>query len=313
MIEIKNLTKIYGNHCAVDHLNITLEDGKIYGFLGPNGAGKSTTMNMVTGYLSPTEGDVLIDGYSIRTEPEKAKKQVGYLPEHPPLYMDMSVNEYLLFVADLKKVPKKEQKAQVERAKQLTHLVEMQNRLIRNLSKGYRQRVGVAQAMLGSPKILILDEPTVGLDPQQIIEIRELIKELSKTQTIILSSHILSEVQAVCDHILIINRGKLLANDTAENLERNLLGDESLKLEIAASESEVKALLSKINGVNNCIITTDEGITHVTIPCKHGFDPRIDVFNACAKANCPILSMEYAKSTLEQVFLKLTQSSAGKQ
>ena len=206
MIEVKNLTKRYGNHLAVDHLNFTVESGKIYGFLGPNGAGKSTTMNIMTGYLGATEGKVLIQGHDILKEPELAKKSIGYLPEQPPVYMDMTVREYLQFAAELKKIPKKEREKQMNDVIRMTGIREVENRLIQNLSKGYRQRVGLAQAILGFPDVIILDEPTVGLDPKQIIEIRELIRKLSKKHTIILSSHILAEIREVCDYIMIISK-----------------------------------------------------------------------------------------------------------
>lgn len=225
MIEIKNLVKKYGDHVAVDDISFTVEPGKIYGFLGPNGAGKSTTMNMITGYIGNTSGSVTINGYDILTEPEEAKKCIGYLPEQPPLYMDMTVMEYLMFVAELKKIQKTERLEYVEDAMELTKLTDVSNRMIKNLSKGYKQRVGLAQAILGMPEMIILDEPTVGLDPVQIIEIRDLIKELGKNHTVILSSHILSEIEAVCDYIFIISKGKLVASDTIENL----VGENSLE------------------------------------------------------------------------------------
>ena len=224
MIEVKDLVKKYGNHVAVDHLSFTIEKGKIYGFLGPNGAGKSTTMNIMTGYLGATEGKVLIDGHNMLEEPELAKKSIGYLPEIPPLYTDMTVMEYLTFSAELKKISKNEREKEIEKVIELAKLNEVKERLIKNLSKGYRQRVGLAQAMLGFPEIIILDEPTVGLDPKQIIEIRELIRNLAKKHTVILSSHILAEVQEVCDYIMIISKGKLVASDTPENLERLMAG-----------------------------------------------------------------------------------------
>ena len=213
MIEVSNLTKKYGDHIAVDHLSFRVEKGQIYGFLGPNGAGKSTTMNIITGYLAATEGTVTIDGKDVQKDPEEAKRAIGYLPELPPLYVDMTVREYLDFVAELKKVPKKERKQQIDEVMEMTQITDMQQRLIRNLSKGYRQRVGLAQAILGYPEVIILDEPTVGLDPKQIIEIRDLIRKLGENHTVILSSHILSEVSAVCDHIMIIAHGKLVASD----------------------------------------------------------------------------------------------------
>lgn len=209
MIEVTNLTKKYGDHIAVDHLSFRVEKGQIYGFLGPNGAGKSTTMNIITGYLAATEGTVTIDGKDIQKDPEEAKRSIGYLPELPPLYVDMTVREYLEFVAELKKVPKKERKQQIDEVMEMTQITDMQQRLIKNLSKGYRQRVGLAQAILGYPEVIILDEPTVGLDPKQIIEIRDLIRKLGENHTVILSSHILSEVSAVCDHIMIIAHGKV--------------------------------------------------------------------------------------------------------
>lgn len=218
MIEIKNLVKKYGNHVAVDDISFTVEEGKIYGFLGPNGAGKSTTMNMITGYIGNTSGSITVNGHDILTEPEEAKKSIGYLPEQPPLYVDMTVIEYLLFVAELKKISKEKRREMVDEAMELTKLMDVSGRMIKNLSKGYKQRVGFAQAVLGMPEIIILDEPTVGLDPVQIIEIRDLIKELGKNHTVILSSHILSEIEAVCDYIFIISKGKLVASDTLENL-----------------------------------------------------------------------------------------------
>ena len=224
MIEVKNLVKKYGSHLAVDHLNFTVDTGQIYGFLGPNGAGKSTTMNIMTGYLGATEGEVLINGHNILEEPEAAKKCIGYLPEMPPLYTDMKVNEYLRFVAELKKIPKTERQEQIEKVMLMVKIMDVQDRLIKNLSKGYKQRVGLAQAILGFPEIIILDEPTVGLDPKQIIEIRELIRELAKEHTVILSSHILAEIQEVCDYIMIISKGKLVASDTPENLENLMSG-----------------------------------------------------------------------------------------
>ena len=217
MIEVTNLVKKYGKHTAVNNISFTVKEGEILGFLGPNGAGKSTTMNMITGYIASTEGTVTIDGHDILEEPEKAKKFIGYLPEQPPLYFDMTVLEYMKFAADLKKIPKDKKKAMIEEVMDMVKITDMKNRLIKNLSKGYRQRVGLAQAILGYPEVIILDEPTVGLDPKQIIEIRDLIKSLKKKHTVILSSHILSEVSAVCDYVLIISHGKLVASDTPDN------------------------------------------------------------------------------------------------
>ena len=247
MIEIKNLVKKYGNHVAVDDISFTLEPGKIYGFLGPNGAGKSTTMNMITGYIGNTSGSIVINGHDIFSDPEEAKACIGYLPELPPLYVDMTVMEYLQFVAELKKVPKEEREEAIAKSIQMTKLEDVAERMIKNLSKGYKQRVGLAQAILGFPEIIILDEPTVGLDPMQIIEIRELIKELGKEHTVILSSHILSEIEAVCDYVFIISKGKLVASDTTENLLKNMSQkDETAELVIKGTLAEVEKLMKKM-------------------------------------------------------------------
>lgn len=249
MIEIKNLVKKYGDHIAVDDISFTVEPGKIYGFLGPNGAGKSTTMNMITGYIGNTSGSIVINGHDILAEPEEAKACIGYLPEIPPLYVDMTVMEYLTFTAELKKIPKEERAEAIEQAIQLTKLEDVAERMIKNLSKGYKQRVGLAQAVLGFPEIIILDEPTVGLDPVQIIEIRDLIKELGKEHTVILSSHILTEIQAVCDYVFIISKGKLVASDTTENLLKSVSKeDETAELIIKGSLKDVEEVLAKLEG-----------------------------------------------------------------
>ena len=248
MIEVRNLVKKYGNHLAVDHLDFKLESGKVYGFLGPNGAGKSTTMNIMTGYLGATEGQVIIGGRDILKEPEAAKKQIGYLPEQPPLYMEMTVREYLEFAADLKKIPRREREEAVEEVERLVKVKAVEERLIKNLSKGYRQRVGLAQALLGDPKVLILDEPMVGLDPKQIIEIRELIRSLGKKHTVILSSHILSEITSICDHVMIISHGKLVASDTPEKLGQYMKSSDVMELRIRGSAEaceKAKRLLEK--------------------------------------------------------------------
>ena len=238
MIEVKNLVKKYGNHLAVDHLSFTVEKGQIYGFLGPNGAGKSTTMNIMTGYIGATEGEVFINGYDILKAPEKAKKSIGYLPELPPLYMDMTVREYLTFAAELKKIKKDKVKEAIEEVVALVQIGEVQNRLIKNLSKGYKQRVGLAQAILGFPEVIILDEPMVGLDPKQIVEIRELIRELAKEHTVILSSHILAEVQEICDHVLIISKGKVVANCAMSELDEQKESLEKIFLEATEEHEE---------------------------------------------------------------------------
>ena len=251
MIEVENLTKKYGSHVAVDNLSFRVERGMIYGFLGPNGAGKSTTMNMMTGYIAATSGTVKINGYDILKNPEQAKKSIGYLPELPPVYPDMTVYEYLRFVAELKKVKKNERQAQIEDVMKQTQIEDVKGRLIKNLSKGYKQRVGLAQAIIGYPEVIILDEPTVGLDPKQIIEIRELIRELAKKHTIILSSHILSEVSAVCDHIMIISKGKLVASDTPEGLMTLLKGGRQMKLSVLGEQSKVEELLRSMESVKD--------------------------------------------------------------
>lgn len=253
MIEVKDLVKKYGDHVAVDHLSFTIEKGKIYGFLGPNGAGKSTTMNMITGYIASTQGEILIDGHNILEEPEAAKKCIGYLPELPPVYQDMTVREYLKFVAELKSIPKAEREKNIKEVMSTTKLEEVQERLIKNLSKGFKQRVGIAQALLGYPEIIILDEPTVGLDPKQIIEIRDLIKSLGEKHTVILSSHILSEVSAVCDHVLIIDRGKLVASDTPENLSKVMEGANSLELTVKGKEEEIREAMNLVENIQEMI------------------------------------------------------------
>lgn len=308
MIEVKDLVKKYGSHLAVDHLSFTLESGKIYGFLGPNGAGKSTTMNIMTGYLGATNGSVLIDGHDILKEPEEAKKQIGYLPELPPLYMDMTVQEYLEFAAELKKLPKEKKESDISEVMKLTRLQDVSGRLIKNLSKGYKQRVGLAQAILGFPEIIILDEPTVGLDPKQIIEIRELIRTLSKKHTVILSSHILAEVREVCDYILIISKGKLVASDTPENLELLRNGASSLELEVKAAPETARAILSTIDDIDAMEMHSEnENLTRVKLETKNGADIREAVFYAFAEEKCPLLEMKTAKASLEDIFMELTQ------
>ena len=309
MIEVKNLVKKYGNHTAVDRLNFTIEEGHVYGFLGPNGAGKSTTMNIMTGYLGATEGEVLINGHDILKEPEEAKKQIGYLPELPPLYMEMTVREYLEFVAELKGIAKNKREESINEVEKMVKIWEVENRLIRNLSKGYCQRVGLAQAVLGFPEIIILDEPSVGLDPKQIIEIRELIRQLAKKHTVILSSHILAEVREVCDYILIISKGKLVASDTPENLERNLGDSDLIEIETKASPDEVRRILETVDGIRS--ISTkhlENGITWAQIQEKKNTDIREKVFQAFAQNHQPLLKLNPLQVSLEDVFMELTQS-----
>ena len=319
MIEVSNLVKKYGDHTAVDHLSFQIEKGKIYGFLGPNGAGKSTTMNMITGYIASTEGKVMIDGHDILEETEAAKKCIGYLPEMPPLYFDMTVLEYMKFAADLKKIPRNQKDKQIKEVMDMVKITDMKDRLIKNLSKGYRQRVGLAQAILGYPEVIILDEPTVGLDPKQIIEIRDLIKSLKQKHTVILSSHILSEVRAVCDYVLIISHGKLVASDTPDNLERLAAGSNSLLMKVKGEKDTIRKDLETIEGVTGVEMSydSDEELWKTKVSIQENVDIREKVFYAMAKANCPIYEMQVKRVSLEDVFLELTEGekkkSTGKQ
>lgn len=311
MIEVRDLVKRYGEHTAVDHLSFKVEKGQIYGFLGPNGAGKTTTMNIMTGYIGPTEGSVVINGHDILDEPELAKRAIGYLPEHPPLYLDMTPREYLDFAAALKGIAIDEREQAVAYVVTLTKIDDVQNRLMKNLSKGYRQRVGLAQAILGLPEILILDEPTVGLDPKQIHEIREVIRSLAKEHTIILSSHILSEVQEVCDHVLIIHHGKLLASGTPEELEQQLRGRTTELLVKSDDLSLVENTLMAVDGVAS-VICTETKINNelcVTIEPEDNCDLREALFNACSTAGLPILLMRPSGISLESIFLQLTSDT----
>ena len=306
-IQVSHLTKRYGSHVAVDDLSFTIEKGVIYGFLGPNGAGKSTTMNIITGCMGATEGEVKIDGHSITEEPLEAKKRMGYLPEMPPVYMDMTPAEYLQFVLQAKKVPMAKRAEHLQSVMEKTHITEMKDRLIRNLSKGYRQRVGIAQALIGDPEVIILDEPTVGLDPAQIIEIRELIRELGQDHTIILSSHILSEVQAVCDSIMIISQGKLVASDTAENLTALFAGKAALKLVIKGTREQAAQVLETVENLGELEWSDgEEGTVQVQVHPQE--DVREEIFLSFARENLPLLEMTPVKASLEDVFLELTGS-----
>ncbi|MCB6615212.1 ATP-binding cassette domain-containing protein [Ruminococcus sp. 210702-SL.1.03] len=310
MIEVQNLSKHYGDKAAVNNISFTANDGEILGFLGPNGAGKSTTMNMLTGYISSTSGKALINGIDILEDPIKAKKNIGYLPELPPLYMDMTVKEYLNFIYDLKKC----KLPRVSHLKDICGLVKIDhvyNRVIRNLSKGYRQRVGVAQALVGNPPVLILDEPTVGLDPKQIIEIRTLIKKLGKNHTVILSSHILSEVQAVCDKIIVINEGRIVADDTETNLSDKLIGSHILTAKIEGEYESVAKKVLAIEGVEVCRqVNENEGVIEYRIETEEGRDIRRELFNAMAENGTPILELRSAELSLEDIFLRLTIGEA---
>jgi len=309
LIEVKNLEKKYGNHVAVKNLSFTVEDGQVYGFLGPNGAGKSTTMNIMIGYLSATEGEVVINGHDIFEEPEEAKKCFGYLPENPPLYLNMTVKEYLMFVADLKKVPKKDRKEMIDKIMRMTHVEEMQNRLIQHLSKGYKQRVGLAQAIVGFPEIIILDEPTSGLDPKQQKEVRDLIRQLSKNHTVILSSHILQEISAVCDRILIINKGQLVAEGTPEELTELVQGSQEIKVTAKADKKQVESVLHTLKDVHRVEYKESEeaGTTSVVVYAKKNQDIREDLFKAFVKQDIVLLSLNAYTKNLEDVFLEITE------
>lgn len=313
MIEINNLVKRYGDIKAVNGISFTVNDGEVLGFLGPNGAGKSTTMNIITGYLSSTSGSVKVNGHDILEEPEEAKKCIGYLPEQPPLYFDMTVLEYLNFICDLKKVPKKDRKEQLASILSMIKLVDMADRLIGNLSKGYKQRVGIAQALVGNPDILILDEPTVGLDPNQILEIRKLIRKLADNHTVILSSHILSEIQAVCDRVVIINQGKVAAIDTITDLSSRLSGSTKLSLSFKGPVKEVVNKLKSIPGVNNVVsvVSNDDVAIHqveITADSSAKNDVRSSVFYAMSKGGWPMLEFRSMDPSLEEIFLSITSA-----
>ena len=312
MIEVKNLTKRYGNHCAVNNISFQVGEGEILGFLGPNGAGKSTTMNILTGYLSATNGTVSINGHDILDEPNEAKANIGYLPEQPPLYPDMTVREYLDFMYDLKKcaLPRARHIAEICKVLKIEHVY---GRLIKNLSKGYKQRVGMAQALIGNPPVLILDEPTVGLDPNQIIEIRSLIKTLGKHHTVILSSHILPEIEAVCDRIIVINNGIIVADDTADALSAKVSEDRRLLVSIAGPENEVKSLIAGINGVEKVTSLGNKGVGvyEFAIETADGVDIRRDLFTRLAQRDWPLLASKSQALSLEDIFINLTVRQNG--
>lgn len=310
MIHAENLTKRYGQHLAVDRLNFTIDKGEVLGFLGPNGAGKSTTMNIITGYLSATDGRVLIDDKDVLEHAEEIKRRIGYMPELPPLYLDMTVIDYLNFVGALKKVPKKDHRKNLDRIMELVQITDVQKRLIKNLSKGYKQRVGLAQALIGNPEILILDEPTIGLDPKQIIEIRNLIKSLREEHTIVLSSHILPEVSAVCERVLIIDKGRIVASDTVENLSKGLVGANRMSLRIVGSGTKIEKSLSAIKGIKSLDITvgTEPESVDVLIETEGDIDVRKEVFFSMSKAQCPIIMLRPMDLTLEDIFLQVTTS-----
>jgi len=308
LIEVKNLTKFYGSHLAVKNLSFTVESGQVYGFLGPNGAGKTTTMNIITGCLAASEGEVLINGCDIFEKPLEAKKSIGYLPEQPPLYLDMTPVEYLTFVGEAKGIAKNELANQIDSALEQTKTLDVKDRLIKHLSKGYRQRVGIAQALIGSPETIILDEPTVGLDPKQIIEIRDLIKELGKNHTVILSSHILSEVSAICTRILIISHGRLVAENTPKNLEKMFSRENAILIKVKGSAESVLAAIKSLAHIKNIVREDDgePGTVVFRVEGEEGADIREPLFFAFAARKLPVFSMQAKHASLEDIFLDIT-------
>lgn len=309
MIEVKNITKKYGSFTAVDNISFKIEEGEIIGLLGPNGAGKSTTMNMITGYIEPTEGEIKVEGYDISKKPKKAKAQIGYMPEGVPLYSDLTVKEFVTYMAELKKVDGKTRKEKVEKIIKQTGLKDVEKKLTRNLSRGYKQRVSMAGALVGEPKILILDEPTVGLDPKQITEIRSLIKELGKTHTIILSSHILSEVSQICNKVIIINKGKIVAIDTPENLEKKVESNNTTYVTVEDTENKIETMKEKIPEIKDIklIKENEDGTKEYVLESDKDVDLRKIVFNEFAKENITIFEMKKADTTLEDAFMKLIE------
>lgn len=310
MIEVKNVTKRYGNFTAVDNINFNIKEGEIVGLLGPNGAGKSTTMNMITGFIESTEGEIIVDGYDILKKPKKAKKQIGYMPEGVPLYNDLTVKEFVNYMADLKMVDKKIKKENVQKVIEQTNLQDVQNKLIRNLSRGYKQRVSMAGALVGNPKILILDEPTVGLDPKQITEIRSLIKTLGKDHTIIFSSHILSEVSQICEKVIIINKGKIVAIDTPYNLEEKVKKQNGLTVTVEDKESKIENVTKEIKGIKEIKLIKDneDGTKEYAITSEEKIDIRKEVFENYAKNNITIFELKKNEATLEDAFMKLIET-----
>ena len=309
MIELKNVTKKYGNFTAVDNISFSIEEGEIIGLLGPNGAGKSTTMNMITGFIEQTEGEIIIDGYNMLKKPKKAKKLIGYMPEGVPLYTDLTVKEFVNYMAELKQVNRKERKEKVNKIIEEAGLKDVEKKLIKNLSRGYKQRTSLAGALVGEPKILILDEPTVGLDPKQITEIRSLIKELGKTHTVILSSHILSEVSQICNKVIIINKGKMVAIDTPQNLENKVNTNNNIYLTVEDPENKVEQMKDKIEGIKNIklIETNEDGTKHYSIETETDKDIRKTIFTEFAKENITIYEMKKQDATLEDAFMQLIE------
>ena len=314
MIEVKNVTKKYGNFLAVDNISFTVKDGEVVGFLGPNGAGKSTTMNMITGFIEPTEGTIIVNGYDVLKKPISAKKQIGYMPEGVPLYSDLTVKEFVTYMAELKKVPRKEKKEKVEKALEQTGIKDVEKKLIRNLSRGYKQRVSLAGALIGDPEVIILDEPTVGLDPKQITEIRKLIKDLGKEHTVILSSHILSEVSQICERVIIINKGRIIAIDTPENLEKKTQEKNVLLLTVEDKNNYMKNLQKDLPEMLECklIKNNDDGTMQYMIKSDADIDLRKNLFDILPKNNVTIFELKKAEKSLEDAFITLVDENTEK-
>ncbi len=314
MIEVKNVTKKYGNFLAVDNISFTVKDGEVVGFLGPNGAGKSTTMNMITGFIEPTEGTIIVNGYDVLKKPISAKKQIGYMPEGVPLYSDLTVKEFVNYMAELKRVPRKEKKEKVEKALEQTGIKDVEKKLIRNLSRGYKQRVSLAGALIGDPEVIILDEPTVGLDPKQITEIRKLIKDLGKEHTVILSSHILSEVSQICERVIIINKGRIIAIDTPENLEKKTQEKNVLLLTVEDKNNYMKNLQKDLPEMLECklIKNNDDGTMQYMIKSDADIDLRKNLFDILPKNNVTIFELKKAEKSLEDAFITLVDENTEK-
>ena len=307
MIQVENITKKYGNFIAVENINFEIEEGEIVGFLGPNGAGKSTTMNMITGFIEPTSGKIIVDGYDISKKPKKAKRQIGYMPEGVPLYSDLTVKEFVTYMAEIKNVDKKEKKQMVQKVLEETGLLEVQNKLNKNLSRGYKQRVSMAGALVGNPKVIILDEPTVGLDPKQVTEIRALIKKLGENHTVILSSHILSEVSQICNRVIIINKGKIIAIDTPENLEKKVIKDNSVYVTVEDPENKMENIKEKLENVKEVklIEELEDKTKKYMLTANEDIDLRKNIFEVLAKEQITIFEMKKADATLEEAFMEL--------
>lgn len=314
MIEVKNVTKKYGSFVAVDDISFSIKDGEIIGFLGPNGAGKSTTMNIITGFIEQTEGKVLVNGFDTIKKAQKAKQQIGYMPEGVPLYMDLTVKEFVTYMAELRKMKGKEKKQKVQEVLKNTGLDKMQNKLIKNLSRGQKQRVSLAGTLVGDPKVLILDEPTVGLDPKQITEIRSLIKNLGKNHTVILSSHLLSEVSQICDRVIIINQGKIVAIDTPENLEKKVLSNNIIYVTVEDDENKVEKVQKKLDGIQaiKLLQENEDGTKKYMITGKDDVNLNKLIFSEFAKENITIFEMKKAEATLEDAFMKIIKEGGDK-